>query len=68
MRKLFENQTTQSEKTIRQEARDQYETVELNERQLDMVAGGIAIAKRMDMPSTKLFTDAIAEPLTTPAQ
>jgi len=38
MRKQFENQTTQSEKTIRQEARDQM--VELNDQQLDMVAGG----------------------------
>jgi hypothetical protein len=40
MRKQSEINTTQSEKTIRQEARDQFELVELNERQLDMVAGG----------------------------
>jgi hypothetical protein len=37
---LFENQTTQSEKTIRQEAREHFELVELNDQQLDMVAGG----------------------------
>jgi hypothetical protein len=40
MRKQFENKSTQSEKTLSQEAHDQSKPVELTEQQLDMVAGG----------------------------
>jgi hypothetical protein len=32
--------TRQSDRTIRQEAREQLELVELNDQQLDLVAGG----------------------------
>ena len=39
MRKQFKDETSlkQSEKTIRREAREQFELVELNEQQLDTV-------------------------------
>jgi type VI protein secretion system component Hcp len=52
MRGQFENETSlkQAENIIRQEARDQL--VELNEQQLDMVAGGT----KTDKASPNLFS------------
>jgi hypothetical protein len=40
MHKQFEDKTSQSEKTIRQEAREHFELVELTEVELDLVTGG----------------------------
>jgi hypothetical protein len=45
----------QSEETIRQEARERSNLVELSEQQLDMVAGGVSVIKVFDKDTPSIF-------------